>query len=648
MEHIIRNIIAYLKSPNTGGAFHVKGEWGGGKTYFFKNILPPKIKEECDRFQVMISLFGVGSVKEIPFKLLNAYINKKSELAESVSEDMNRGLDYLDLKYGVDRKLFGIDLHDKDELIYNIIPKEKVYFCFDDVERFITNDNVEEIMGTINNLVENLGYKVILISNDNYHTIDEGMNTVKSRFKEKVIGNAVTFIPNIHEIYNIVIDGYDDAEFSTFMKRNDISELFLPQKRNKDYRKGFENIRNMKFAISNFYDVYDHYKDSITDNKTIKRLKYCLAFIIGVSIEYKKDILTDDDMHSIDADTDVFNINLGDDEGLSEREVQGLFEEIEDTPDERERKEKKVKFDSIYRRRFYTVYAKDVRQRSVFHEELYNRVTKGKPIDFKRLEDNIQKKVFDNENTENPGNTIVSQTLDGTIFNYSDEEIKDKMQAMLNAAEDGSLVMCAAYVNAFSFLDVYKSVIRKTHEELLDIFKSGIVKYISSHEIDRLESTSLEMVAQDIPPQTKEFYAFMKEELHKKWNDRQNQGIEEMINFFKTDIPKFCSLFAEHSNGITFHYISEAVMQNVPEDVVEKRMHQLTPKDVHELAKLVIQRYTPQDIFSFHLQKEKGFLAAMKRGIESVKDDDTVSKVEAKHVLLYQVNKALRNFEIAG
>ena len=72
----------------------------------------------------MISLFGLGSVKEIPFRLLNAYINKKSELTGNVSEEMNRGLDYLDMRYGVDRKLFGIDLHDEDELIYNIIPKQ--------------------------------------------------------------------------------------------------------------------------------------------------------------------------------------------------------------------------------------------------------------------------------------------------------------------------------------------------------------------------------------------------------------------------------------------------------------------------------------------------------------------------------------------
>ena len=646
MEHIVKNIVEYLKSPKSEGAFHVKGEWGSGKTYFFKEILPGNIRDDVDLIQVMISLFGLGSVKEIPFRLLNAYINKKSELTGSVSEEMNRGLDYLDMKYGVDRKLFGIDLHDEDELIYNIIPKDKVYLCFDDVERFVTEDNVEEIMGTINNLVENMGYKVIVISNDHYQTKDQMAAVIQSQFKEKVIGRAVSFRPAIRDIFNSIVCEYGDETFTAFMMREDVSLLFLPEKRHKDYRKDFENIRNMKFAISNFHGVFNHFRDAVGDGKIVRSLKYYLAFIIGVSIEYKKDMLTDDDCHGIDVDTDVFSLNLGDDDDLTDNRLEELFGEIEKTPDEKERAEKKKNYDDIYRRRFYSVYAKDVGQTSVFHEELYKSITNGRPVDFAKLEDNLQKKVLDNEREENPGNMIVAQSLDGTIFNYTNEVIKDKMQILLSSVADGSLRLCAAYVNAFSFLDFYRTVFGKTHEELLDIFKLGFSKYVSVHEIDRMEGTGLEMVAQSIPEQTKGFYDFLRNELHKKWNEKQNQGIEEMINYFKTDIPKFCSLFAEDNHGVTFHYVSEAVLHHIPVDLVEERMLNMTPKDIRCLAILIVQRFTPQDIYSFHLQKEKPFLEAMNKGIEAITGEDTVSKVEAKLVLKNQVEKALGNFEI--
>ncbi len=646
MNHIVENIIAYLNTSNSEGSFHVKGEWGSGKTYFFKEILPDKIKGQVDRIQVMISLFGLESVKEIPFKLLNAYVNKKSELKSGIGKDMDRGLDFLDMKYGVDRKLFGLNLHDEDELIYNIIPQDEVYLCFDDVERFVTKDNVAEILGTINNLVENLGYKVIVISNDHYNYNDKEAASVKSLFKEKVIGSAMTFIPSIKDIYNSVVDKFGDEEFSAFMKRDDVLALFLPHKRHNLYRKGFENIRNIKFAMSNFHAVFDHYRDSVSDGKTVKSLKYYLAFIIGVSIEYKKDILTDSDCHGIDIDTDVFNLSLDDDDSF-DKDVTELFDEMASTPDEKDKLAKEEKFNEIYRKRFYRVYAKDVNQTSVFHEELYNNITKGYPINFEKLEDNLKKKVYDNEQAENPGNVVVAQTLDGTIFNFSDEEIKNKMLTLLSTVEDSSLKYCAAYVNAFSFLDMYSSVIGKDHGELLEIFKKGFSKYISNHEIDRMEGIGMEMVAQSIPLQTKDFYDYLKEELHKKWETKQNQEIEEMIILFNTDVPKFCGLFSQSDSGVTSHYITEAVLQNVPEDVVEKRMHTLNPKDVHVLANLVSQRYILQDIYSFHLQKENGFLAAMKSGIESIEGDDAVSKVEAKNVLLFHVNKAIKNLERA-
>lgn len=646
MNYIVDNIIEYLNSPYTEGAFHVKGEWGAGKTYFIKEILPEKIKDRNNRIQVLISLFGLKSVNDIPFKLLNAYVNKKIELNRGISDDMNRGLDYLDMKYGVDRKLFGLNLHDEDELIYNIIPKDNVYLCFDDVERFVTSDNVTEILGTINNLVENLGYKVIVISNDSFNYNNKNTAFVKSQFKEKVIGSANTFIPSIKDIYTSLVDKDEDKEFSTFMKRDDVLELFLPHKHHELYRSGFENIRNIKFAIANFKNVFLHYRNSVSDSQTIRSLKYYLAFIIGVSIEYKKDILTDSDCHGIDVDIDVFSL-LFDDENLEDNEVLEMFDEMEKTTEEKEKQQKEANFNAVYRKRFYRVYAKDVNQVCVFHEELYNNITKGYPIDFEKLEDNLKKKVYDNERKDNPGNVVIAQTLDKTVFNFSNEEIKTKMQSLLKSVENGSLKMCTAYVNAFSFLDTYVTVIGKNHEELLDIFKKGFLIYLSSNEIDRMDGVEMEMVAQDIPSQTQEFYEFLQDKLHKKWETKQNEEIGEMLTLFNSNVQKFCGLFSPNDNGVTSRYMTEAVLHKIPKETVKKRMITLNPKDVHELSRLVNVRFTPQDIYSFHLQKEKGFLDAMKSGIESIDGLDTVSKVDLKNVLLFQVKKALGNFEIA-
>ena len=179
---------------------------------------------------------------------------------------------------------------------------------------------------------------MIVILNENYHTNDNEVENVKSNFKEKVIGKSMTFVPNIREIFYSVVETYKDNSFSAFMKRDDISELFMPINRNKQIQRDFENIRTMKFAVSNFKDVFEHFEDALEKDQTdytFRSLKYYLAFIIGVSIEYKKGKITEEDCHDIDIDTEIFSLDYLNDNDISDQEVLNLFNDIENTEDEK-------------------------------------------------------------------------------------------------------------------------------------------------------------------------------------------------------------------------------------------------------------------------------------------------------------------------
>ena len=118
MENIKDNILQYLNRDTTTGALQIKGNWGCGKTYFVKEELFKELLElEKTIIPVMISLFGLDSVKDIHYSLLNSYINIMNDKIGNVTDDMNRGLDYLDFKYGSDKAVFNFDLHDEEELI---------------------------------------------------------------------------------------------------------------------------------------------------------------------------------------------------------------------------------------------------------------------------------------------------------------------------------------------------------------------------------------------------------------------------------------------------------------------------------------------------------------------------------------------------
>lgn len=280
--NIKEDILQYLNRNTTTGALQIKGNWGCGKTYFVKEELFQEfLRKDKPIIPVMISLFGLNSVKDIHYSLLNSYINIMNDKIGNVTDDMNRGLDYLDFKYGSDRAIFNLHLHDEEELIYKIIPRDKVVLILDDVERFLNESNVEELMGVINNLIENRKYKVIIIYNDDFKK-DDKSTYIKSNFKEKVIDYTIKYSPSYDEMLGIMVKMFKCAEFENFMAKDKVINIFNPENYPKEYKAFFNNLRIIKFILSIFYDVYLHCKNN---DKAETKLLYYLTFIIGISIE---------------------------------------------------------------------------------------------------------------------------------------------------------------------------------------------------------------------------------------------------------------------------------------------------------------------------------------------------------------------------
>lgn len=74
---IINSVENYIKMDNYG-ALLVIGDWGCGKTYFFKNTLAEELKRD-GRTLVMVSLFGLHDIKELPERLFYAYLDSTDD-----------------------------------------------------------------------------------------------------------------------------------------------------------------------------------------------------------------------------------------------------------------------------------------------------------------------------------------------------------------------------------------------------------------------------------------------------------------------------------------------------------------------------------------------------------------------------------------
>ena len=161
------------------GAFLITGAWGCGKTYFFNNEITEELKS-LGITTVKVSLFGVESTDKVLSKIKSELLylqsqESKNDGKESLNDKIKRKSiaffrNHKDKIYGGLSLLTDKDLSQLiDSLIdFHSIDKKKIAICFDDLERAIRSGNPDTLMGMINDLTENQGFKVIVMANEGF------------------------------------------------------------------------------------------------------------------------------------------------------------------------------------------------------------------------------------------------------------------------------------------------------------------------------------------------------------------------------------------------------------------------------------------------------------------------------------------------
>lgn len=631
MKDIKENILQYIKSKTTTGCLQIKGDWGCGKTYFVKNVLIPELKkDEYAKVPVVLSLFGLSSVKDIHFGLLNSYINAMNDFKKSITDDMNRGLDYLDSKYGSEKAIFNFDLHDEEELIYKIIPCENVVFFLDDVERFMNEDNVEELMGVINNLVEVREFKVIIIYNDNYKKNNEALS-IKSDFKEKVIDYVVKYSPSFDEMLGILVDQFKSDEYTNFFKKKTVIEIFNPENYPIEYRVHFNNLRIIRFIISIFFEIFKYYKDPIIkDEKTELKLLHYLTFIVGISIEFKIDEINDVDCRSLNVYTDKFNLE---DFGYNEEDNNPFCDKTEEELNKLKSKEIK---DNLYAKRFYERYVKKFNQNIVFHPQLYNHITTRSKIDFISLDNNLSNNVTELGTDFNQGNIILDKMLRG-LWQYDDEEFEKDLSGLMRHTENGELFKCVYYANAAYILLRFKEIIGLNEDELKDKIKSGIDLYFSNNKIENDEKLYLEHTFGS----NNWAAEYMINKIDEQNDIYSEKAIGHLQKLFVNDMEGFVDRFKDGKYHRSDLY-NISILQHICSDEVSNKIIALTPYEIYILSEFIEQRYKPE--FANFLNKEIEFLDFIKATVDNniPNDNKKLSTNLINNILKPKVDNAIK------
>jgi len=614
------------------GALLIVGAWGCGKTYYIDNEVFKKLGEGDESRQcIRVSLFGVKDTSEIPYRVFQAYMDlrikdktkgvvkfdKVKDWVTGVVQSIPKLKDIVDLS----------PLFTKGSAAYSLVPNSTI-ICFDDIERAIETLDINEILGAVNELVENRHYKVLLIANKEYidnkfqttqsksdkdaeepdkqKAPQEPVKTEKELFYEKVVEKTIVFEPDILAIYKELVSKYNDAAFTAFMLKKGQQDVVNPDKtKNKSYKKQLQNIRTLKFSIEHFYQLWKlvDTKDA-GDEKSVnyRKLHNYWLFTHAVSMEQKIDQLKYDDDRGLSQSANIVERIM-----LDEPEP-NLFE----TDDEEETIEVA---DTDYVERFKKRHFARFEEVFVFYKSIYDFITASKPLDIT----SIDKRAEDTFNVKNgaahEAYEILNTLLTKGYWTYSNEDIPQKLSILYGVVEKGELNDYVSYYNAAVFLFGFKQLIPKTDKEIKDAISKGLniltqripeVSFITKSHVNMLPSDegNGKWVKQEI--QTN---------LDKRILADQKNDIEELNHLFETDINAFTARFFG-GKGNAIMYFQTPVLDRLDMKMVEERVQHLEPSDVMQLYSFIGLRYG--NALNASITSELTFLEAINNGIQSL------------------------------
>lgn len=617
-ENLKQGILNYLKMESTG-ALMITGPWGCGKSYFFEHILFAELKD--DKYKpIRVSLFGMSSLSELSKNIVCEFAQYATD-NKTLGKIFGEGAkifkrigsvkvpvisDYVDLK-----SILG-----EGKALYKLVPPKAV-ICLDDLERAIEKHDINDLLGVINDLVENQHFKVIVIANKDY--IDKRQNlvgktskakTTHEVFYEKVIEKTLHFSPDIVGVFNTLLEANrNDNGFKNFMQQAEIANSINPSLTEDSFLKHQkENIRTLKFAVSHFKLVFDNY---VNHGKNIydKQIKIQLInqwhFIYSLSLESKQTSLSLDDNMGLEEYVpmpSMRQIDLGDNN-----------DDVSFDENAKENKTQRVKIAD----RFVKQYYKGKESAYIFYPHLYNLVVGGINYDFDKAFASVSKACERFDYHKNPAQEIMDKWMKG-YWTMTDEEAKENLLKLREYVDEGKLMGFPAYYSASVFLFKFCGIIDTTMEELLPLFEKGIRKYANNVVVDRMALSVIKAINIGDGDICKQVYDLIISVMEEKLNQQRVIEVEDMKKLFMTDIPAFCNLFMPN-NQSTPKFFNIPILHLIDDELMEKKIAKATPNDIMSLYCMVTFRFNSKGLPP--LQEEQPFIERLEK-FASLRTDD--------------------------
>lgn len=315
-------ILNYLKNDITGRAIMLTGEWGSGKSYYVKTKLKSFLEDKDNgKYRcVIVSLYGLSDTSEISkaiYTELRSFKFKKkhevlttagvaaSVVPKTVFNAMTSRVGY-DIGQVSDKQM---------QKVYDSINLNKKLLVLEDIER--TQIDIIELLGYINNMCENDGVKVLLVTNES-ELLHFHMKEIKKqeygrekteyikvysedaqkylKAKEKSISDTLQFHADFQETISSIIDKFENDDLSSF-------KGVLTAPRRSIMRNDITNYREVIVACQKACDIYKYMEThSVTADSEFKKciliglVNYLQKRLDDPDLKFKANALLDSDL----------------------------------------------------------------------------------------------------------------------------------------------------------------------------------------------------------------------------------------------------------------------------------------------------------------------------------------------------------------
>lgn len=254
----------YYENDKSNSAIMLTGSWGSGKSYYIQHCLVPFLNIEGQNRCIIVSLYGLKSLAEISKSI---YLEARIRILQSKGEAFTAGRHVAKtIAKGV-TSFFGIDLSSTEEemqSLYQSIDLSNKLIILEDIER--SSIDILEVLGYVNNLVEQDNVKVLLVANEDAILKYEDSKPDKDKkvykiptaktieyleTKEKTVSDTIIFEGNYFDAIRAIIHRFSNdrlSEFESAFCVKEICELLA--------FRGCDNLRTFTYACQKTSDIF--------------------------------------------------------------------------------------------------------------------------------------------------------------------------------------------------------------------------------------------------------------------------------------------------------------------------------------------------------------------------------------------------------